>query len=195
VSHAERDKWNERYLKGAYEDRTHPTVLLADWLPRLPRGRALDVACGAGRNALFLAAQGYAVDAIDISSVALGRTERAATEHGLEVTPICADLDENPELALPDQSYELIVVVRYVNAALMPLLRRHLSSGGALLCEQHLVADVEVAGPRGAAFRLAPNELRAAAAGMHVHFYREGIVIDPDGRSVCLAQLVATRED
>ena len=65
MTQAERDKWNERYRGGSYEGRDHPTALLAEWAPRLPPGRALDVACGAGRNALFLARAGYSVDAVD----------------------------------------------------------------------------------------------------------------------------------
>ena len=78
MSNTDREKWNERYTSGAYAARTHPTQLLADWIDQLPRGRALDVACGAGRNALYLAEHGYAVDAVDISSVALDRARAAA---------------------------------------------------------------------------------------------------------------------
>ncbi len=85
MSDADRDKWDARYRQGSYRARTHPTELLAEWLPRLPRGRALDVACGAGRNALYLAEAGYEVDAIDISSVALDRLREAAQTRGVEV--------------------------------------------------------------------------------------------------------------
>ncbi|HVJ29660.1 MAG TPA: methyltransferase domain-containing protein, partial [Gammaproteobacteria bacterium] len=97
MSAAERDKWDARYRDGAYEGRTYPTALLATWLPYLPRGRALDVACGAGRNALFLAANGYEVTALDISGVGLDRGRRAAAERGLTVDWLCADLDDDPE--------------------------------------------------------------------------------------------------
>ena len=94
MSELERAKWDERYRNGSYENRTHPTALLAEWLPQLSRGRALDVACGAGRDALFLAAAGYRVDAVDISAVALDRGRPAALEHGLDVRWLCADLDD-----------------------------------------------------------------------------------------------------
>ncbi len=92
MSEADRDKWDTRYRQGSYQARTHPTELLAEWLPQLPRGRALDVACGAGRNALYLAEAGYEVEAIDISRVALERLRETARARGLDVTCIETDL-------------------------------------------------------------------------------------------------------
>ena len=229
MSDAERDKWDERYRGGAYEGRTHPTALLAAWLPFLPRGRprnascirgasaipggrprnascirgtsaipggrALDVACGAGRNALYLAAAGFAVDALDISAVALDRGRRAALERGLEIDWRTADFDgvdfaAGRERALPS-TYDLIVWVRYVNRGLLPLLVARLNPGGHLICEQHLETAADVAGPRSPDFRLRAGELREAARGMTLRHYNEGLVVDPDGRTVALAQLVA----
>ena len=193
MSAAERDKWDARYRDGAYESRTHPTALLAEWLPRLPRGRALDVACGAGRNALYLAANGFSVTAIDISRVALDRARRAAAQRSLEVSWLCEDLDGDPERALPAGAFDLIVWVRYVHRSLMPHLVARLADGGALLCEQHLATDAAVAGPTSPGFRLAPGELRDVATGLRIAYSYEGLVVDPDGRSVALAQLIGTK--
>ena len=193
MSAAERDKWDTRYRDGAYENRTHPSALLADWLPRLKRGRALDVACGAGRNALFLAAEGFAVSAVDISAVALERGRRAADALRLDVEWLCADLDEDPERALPAGEFDLIVWVRYVHRELMAPLLARLAPGGTLLCEQHLATTTAVAGPASAAFRLAADELRSSAASLDVLHACEGLVIDPDERQVALAQLVGTK--
>jgi SAM-dependent methyltransferase len=190
LSEAERDKWDERYRDGAYERRTHPTALLAAWLPFLPRGRSLDVACGAGRNALFLAASGFAVDALDISGVALERGRRAAEERGLAIHWQVADFDDRPERLLPS-NYDLIVWIRYVNRALLPHVIARLRPGGHLICEQHVDTTADVAGPRSADFRLRPGELREGARAMTVRHYSEGLVVDPDGRTVALAQLVA----
>jgi tellurite methyltransferase len=193
VSAAERDKWNERYRDGAYEGRTHPTALLAEWLPRLPRGRALDVACGAGRNSLALAAAGFAVTAVDIADAALARGRQAAVDRGLAIDWLCADLDDDPSAVLPPGPFEAIIWVRYVHRTLMPLLVARLAPGGVLLTEQHLASPGPVAGPTSAGFRLAPGELEAAAQGLtRLHAY-EGHVVDPDGRTVALAQLVAQR--
>ncbi len=87
MSSADRDKWDERYRAGAYAGRTWPSELLSRWIDRLPAGRALDLACGAGRNALFLACHRYRVKAVDISAEALQRPSEAAAaagpDHGL----------------------------------------------------------------------------------------------------------------
>ena len=193
MSAHERDKWDARYRDGAYEGRSHPTALLAAWLPRIPRGRALDVACGAGRNALFLAANGYEVTALDISRVGLDRARRSATESGLTVDWLCADLDDDPERVLPASHFDLIVWVRYVHRTLMPHLIARLAAGGGLLCEQHLTTDEPVAGPTSAEFRLAPGELRSSATELAIVHSYEGLVVDPDGRSVALAQLIGSK--
>jgi len=190
VSHAERDKWDARYGAGAYSERAHPTALLADWLDRSPRGRALDIACGAGRNALFLAAAGYAVDAVDISAAGLERGRATAAERRLDVSWHCVDLEERPD-ALPSGPYDLIVWVRYVNVALWPAVLSRLAPGGHLLVEQHLVTNAEVVGPTSSAFRLASGELAREAAELIMVYEHEGLIVDPDGRTAALAQLIA----
>jgi SAM-dependent methyltransferase len=193
VSAAERDKWDARYRDGAYEGRTHPTALLAEWLPRLARGRALDVACGAGRNALYLAASGFSVTALDISRVGLERGRSAAVERGLSVEWLCADLDGDLESALPAGPFDLIVWIRYVHRTLMPHLISRLAVGGALLCEQHLKTDQPVVGPTSSGFRLEAGELRRSAQGLHLRHEYEGLAVDPDGRPAALAQLIGTK--
>lgn len=198
MSETDRAKWDERYRAGEYAARTHPTALLARWEPELPRGAALDVACGAGRNSLFLAATGRRVDAVDISAVGLERGRRAAAARGLEIRWIQCDLDEHPDAVLPAGPYAVIVLVRYVDRALLAHLFARLEPGGVLLAEQHLESSEDVVGPSSAAFRLRRNELLrdALAAGRDecsVSYYREGIVTEPDGRRAALAQLVMQR--
>jgi tellurite methyltransferase len=185
-----REKWNERYRSGAYATRTHPARLLAEWLPRLPRGRALDVACGAGRNALYLAEHGYTVDAIDISSAALERARKTAAERGVEVNWMELDLES---AALPEERYDLIIMVRYTDSALLPRLIELLDEGGYLLCEEHLLTFRDVVGPKNPAFRMRPNELLGLATGLRVIYYHEGLVEDPDGSLAALAQLIGCR--
>lgn len=197
MSEADREKWDERYRAGAYADRTHPTALLRRHVGAFPRGRALDVACGAGRNALFLAESGFDVDALDISPAALDRARESAAARGLGVDWIAGDLEAGiaPYVA-ENARYALIVMVRYVNMALIPELVRLLADDGVLLVEEHLQTDEpEVAGPTNPAFRVAPNVLLHAARDLRVLLYREGIVIDPDGRKSALAQLIACRRE
>lgn len=205
MSEADREKWNRRYVEGAYAGRDHPTALLHDWEPRVRRGRALDVACGAGRNALYLASRGWQVDAVDIAAEGLERASAAAAARDLDVRWIEADLDarhQDPlENVLPASGsvYDLIVQVRYVNSQLLPYLAVRLAPGGTLLCEQHLDSDAEVVGPRSAAYRMRPGELLENVKSLPDHarldvlHYREGLVRDPDGRQAALAQIVAFR--
>ena len=198
MSVADRIKWDERYRAGAYADREHPSALLAEWEARLPRGRALDVACGAGRNSLFLASTGRRVDAVDISAVALDRARETAMKRQLQVRWIEADLDEDPAVSLPGERYDLIVLVRYVNAKLLKALLERLAPGGMLLCEQHVESSEDVVGPKTPAFRLRRNELLQSAKddcapGDSVVYYSEGVVTEPDGRRAALAQLVLRR--
>ena len=211
MSHADKEKWDARYRGGAYEDRTHPSALLAHWADRLEmagtvsatrRGiaiapRAIDIACGAGRNALFLARRGWRVDAVDISAVALARLRAAADAESLPVK--CVERDLEPASSaldgLGNQRYDLALVVRYVNTPLVESLHRALAAGGHLIAEMHLRTDEAVAGPRSPRFRVVPGELRNAGKSLEPLHYHEGLVIDPDGRTVALAQLVGRRPD
>src|SRR5687768_18363868 len=106
-----------------------------------------------GRNALYLAANGFSVTAVDISRVALDRGRRAAAERGLTLEWLYADLDEDPDSVLPSGNFDLVVWARYVHKTLMQHLVVRLGLGGALVCEQHLRTDLIVAGPSSAEFR------------------------------------------
>jgi tellurite methyltransferase len=199
VSDADRLKWDERYRAGSYAARKYPTPLLADWEPQLPQGRALDVACGAGRNSIFLAGTGRQVDAVDISPIGLEHARQSAALRGVDVRWIEADLEAQPAMALPRGPYDLIVLVRYVNRELMPHLLERLGRGGVLLCEQHVDSTEDVTGPKSPAFRLRHNELlrdlmSVATSDYRVLYPREGLVRDPDGRCAALSQLVVCRQ-
>jgi SAM-dependent methyltransferase len=186
----DRQKWNQRYLAGAYAERTSPSEILAGWLDRLPAGRALDVACGAGRNALFLAQHGYGVDAVDIAGVALARAAARAAASHLAVNWLERDLDQG--LGLPGP-YQLIVMIRYVNRPVLRQALDLLAPGGCLVCEQHLLSDAGVVGPTGERFRVQPGELAAACSDMTILHAWEGLEADPDGRIVAVARVVARR--
>lgn len=198
MSIADRDKWDRRYREGGYAEREHPTALLEEWEARLPRGLALDVACGAGRNSLYLGSTGRRVHGVDISRAGLERARARAAARALDVRFTEADLEEQACAWAAPEPYDLIVLVRYVNRPLLGRLAAALADGGHLLVEQHLVTSADVVGPSTPEFRYAPNELLRAAVelpepALRILFYRESIVEDPDGRRAALAQLVACR--
>lgn len=95
--------------------------------------RALDVACGSGRDAVYLALNGYEVDAIDILPDALQRANDLASRHRVQIRTIQQDLERQP--ILPAGQYDLVVVFRYLQRSLMPALSKALRPGGFLVYE------------------------------------------------------------
>ena len=130
MSETERREWARRWAEGDYHARSGPSALVAAWAWRLPKGRALDLACGNGRNALYLAEMGFTVDAVDIAPAALKLAQDAARERGLAIHPILADLDEYP---LPVETYDLITTSFYINRNLIPRVKEALKPGGFVL--------------------------------------------------------------
>ncbi len=192
MSTADREKWDELYRAGAYSERPHPSALLKAWIGRLPMGRALDLACGAGRNSLFLAGNGYQVTGIDLSAVGLQRAALAANRQGLDITWIQQDLDH----AAVAGRFNVVCLFRYLNRPLIRRLPQLLAAGGVLLVEQHLAVDeapsrVPIAGPANPDFRVAAGELPEMLSELDLLHTEEGIVTDPDGRHVALCRLVA----
>ena len=195
MSQSDKQKWDQRYSEGAYLHRRHPS----DWLRQalamasIDSGkgrRALDVACGRGRNALYLAQLGFEVDAMDISPVGLAQAVASGHELGLTVTWLEADLDLPFN---PPGIYDLIAIIRYVNLPLLAELSRYLKPEGWLVCEEHLQSSEDVKGPQSEKFRLAPGALAAACEGLRIHHQEEGIFEDPDGERVALARVLAQR--
>ena len=84
--------WDERYSAESYAYGKDANDFLKDHHARIPKGRVLSLAEGEGRNAVFLARQGYAVTAVDSSAVGLKKAERLAQENGVEITCVQADL-------------------------------------------------------------------------------------------------------
>jgi tellurite methyltransferase len=193
VSEEERTRWDRRYATGGYLPRTHPSPFLLGWLDRIPVGRALDIATGTGRHALALAEAGYAVDAVDISAVAIERARLEGARRGLEVDWVVADLGE---AALPDDGYDLITVLRYRDPDLWPRLVSALAPEGWVLVEHHLRTHREdVVGPSDV-FRLAPGELLTAFGELRVVHYSETVEPTDDGDGLfVIARLVGCAGD
>ena len=189
MSKEDREKWNQRYADDSH-GKGNPVTLIEDWLPQLPVGKALDVACGAGRNALLLAHAGFDVDAIDISHEGLTKARAKAESQGFDINWIEQDLDQ-PYCF--DDDYDLIVVMWYVNLPLISKLCDHLAPSGFLLSEEHLVTDREVIGPRTADYRVATGALREAVSGLEILHYEESIEATEEGEQVASARVVARR--
>lgn len=186
-----REKWNRRYAeKGLTAFPERPSEWLAENRELLGGGRALDVACGDGRNALFLAQLGFAVDAVDVSDVAVEALRAAADERGLPVDARRMDLEVE---SLAEGRYDAVVQINYLQRDLFGALERALTPGGVLIVETVTRAHVEELGnsfdPR---FVLDDNELLRSFPNLLVRHYREGVA-DRSGRPRGVASLVAQR--
>ena len=187
MSETDREKWNRRYAENTWR-KGNPVTLVEDWLPRIAPGKALDVACGAGRNSILLAQQGFEVDAIDISVEGLKLGREQADALGLAINWIEHDLDEPYHF---DTDYDLILVLWYVDLDLISQLCNCLAPGGYLLCEEHLQTDAEVSGPDNRNFRVPPGALRNAVNRLEILFDEESIRPNAEGEAMASAKIVA----
>jgi SAM-dependent methyltransferase len=187
-----RERWNERYASRDFEP--FPDAP-AEWLVEHGdllggNGRALDVACGDGRNALYLAQRGYAVDAIDASDVMVGALRSAADERGLAITPRVVDVEREP---LPPGPYNAIVVLNFLRRDLFGALEDRLAPGGLLLFETFGRAHLDELGCSfNPAYVLERGELLRAFPRLEVVAHHDGVA-DRAGGPRGVESLVARR--
>ena len=164
-----------------------PAAWLAMHRRLLPAGDALDVACGRGRHALWLAEQGRRVTAIDRDEVALHELAEEARRRGLSLVTELADL-ETESASLPAAAFDVVVVVHYLHRPLFPQLLAALRPGGVLVYETFTTAQAARGKPSNPEFLLRPGELRDLVGSLEVLESREG---EFDGRDV--ASVVARK--
>ncbi len=174
-----------------------PAQFLKDSLAMLPRGRALDVACGRGRSTLHLASQGFTVDAVDRDEQALAELASNAARHGLtSVTIRSMDLEDPARPPdIPAARYEVILGFCYLHRPLFPVLLQALKPGGVLIYETFLVDNhLRYQHPRRREFCLEHNELLGLARGLRILHYDEGEHHDSHGTEpVFTARLLAQK--
>jgi len=194
VTESAREHWNERRAGGAFEP--FPDAP-AEWLVAHRAllqggGRALDVACGDGRNALYLARLGYEVDAVDVSDVAIDALGAAARERGLAIHPRLVDLEHEP-LAPAGARYDVVMNFNYLQRDLFDALADALAPGGLLLFETIGRAHIDELGRDfNPAFVVERHELLHAFGTLDVVNHHDGVV-ERSGRERGVASLVARR--
>lgn len=192
MSQQQRDRWDRRYASGDYQPRRQHSALVEEAVGHLDGGRVLVLACGAGRNALFLAAQGFEVEAVDVSAVAIEMAETEGKRRGLKVNWRVADIED---LEDAEAKYQMVTMVRFLNRDVWPVIRNALEDDGWLVMEQHLKTRREVAGPSDE-FRVSPGELLAAFGDLRVIKYLEEYTrSETTGRMYAMASMLACKGD
>ena len=155
----------------------HCTPAISEWVARwqhlIPaRAHVLDIACGSGRHASFLAAQGHQVTGID-------RDAQALAQLPASVRTLQADI-ENAPWPLPGQQFDAVVVTNYLWRPLWPQVLASVRAGGVLIYETFARGNEAYGRPSRPDFLLAPGELLQVCAGWQVVAYEHGRCTQPD---------------
>ncbi len=181
-------KWDSRYA-GADPATAQPARVLTENTHLLPSaGCALEVACGLGANAVLLAQNGLATTAWDISPVAIEKLTGFADDL---LTAEIRDVIATPP---PPESYDVLVVTRFLERRLCPALIESLRPGGLLFYQTFTRDAIHPGGPTNSAHRLARGELLQLFAGLTPLVYRdEGLIGDTQAGMRDEAMLVAVK--
>ena len=164
------DKWDKKYLNNPSKE-AQPATVLTENQHLLPKqGRALDLACGRGANALLLAQHGLETHSWDISEVVIEQIKEKQTNLNLMLHPLQRDVADSPPE--PD-SFDVIVVSRFLERKIISELISALRSNGLIFYQTFIQVKVSDAGPKNPDYLLASNELLKLFNSLHIVFYRE----------------------
>jgi tellurite methyltransferase len=184
-------EWEARYRsrERPREDfAPEPTALVARVAGGLPARRALDLACGSGRNALWLAQQGWKVTAVDGAQAAIEVLRERASRLGVTVDARVANL-EKWDYRIEPGAWDLICICYYLQRDLFAAAQRGLAPGGVIISVVHISDPGEPATEH----RLLAGELPAYFAGMEILHHFEGQPQDP-AHHRAVAEVVARRQ-
>jgi 2-polyprenyl-3-methyl-5-hydroxy-6-metoxy-1,4-benzoquinol methylase len=168
---ATRKKWDKRYRNTHNSADSVADVLIQNHHLLPKTGKALDLAAGLGGNALFLAKQGLEVYAWDISPVAIEKLNATAQQQHLTLHTQTRDIIAHPP---ETESFNVIVVSRFLERNLCPAISAALKPGGLLFYQTYTLAKKGNEGPNNPHFLLADGELAALFSELEVITYREG---------------------
>ena len=198
----DREAWNERYRGAELVWTAEPNRFLVAEVAGMTPGRALDLAAGEGRNAVWLAEQGWRATAVDFSDVAIAKADRLATARGVVIDAVVADATGDLAGVLDPAGYDLVLVA-YLQlpaserAAALANAVAALAPGGTLLEIAHDAANLGggYGGPQDAAVLAAPDDVVALLAGLEVERAAtvERPVETPDGVRIAIDHVVRAR--
>lgn len=170
TANSDADKWNRVYAEGDHSNLQAANVLKQNTHLLPVAGKALDVACGLGANALLLAQCGLQTSAWDISQTAIDKLRSRSLELNIPLQAETRNI-----IALPPEpgSFDVIVVSRFLERTLIPMLIAALRDDGLIYYQTFIKDKTNDAGPRNPDYRLDRNELLSLFQSLQITFYRE----------------------
>ena len=188
---ADQIRWDKRFGRKEFALGKEPNPFLKKHIRLLPKGKALDMATGEGRNAVYLAQHGFEVDALDISEKGLKKAQKLAREQGVKINTFLVDLGQ---YEIEKERYDLIANFYFLKRRLIPRIKKGLKKGGRVIFETYLLEHrtLGTGGPKQAKYFLKPNELLRLFKYFRILFYREGVFRE-GGRKKAVASLIAEK--
>jgi len=143
-----------------------PSEWVVRWAYLVERGPVLDVACGAGRHAIFFAEHGFEVLAVDREDQVLPGA----------IHFVRANLEDGSPWPFPGRRFAAIVVTNYLHRPLFPRLIESLEEGGVLLYETFMAGNERYGKPSNPDFLLRPGELIEAFGALTVVGFEQGVL-------------------
>ena len=187
MAQIDKERWNTKYQDNKTKKRLSKAIKLITEYASLAKGtQALDVACGIGRHSKYLAEQGFKVDALDISDVAIQSLKNEANINAIEVDFDTYELEKN--------KYDLIVCAYFLERKLFPLMVEALNSNGIILYETFLHDKKNDKKPSNPSFLLDKDELKTYfSKTCEIMHYAEWSDIDSQGNKTMKASMVAKK--
>jgi 2-polyprenyl-3-methyl-5-hydroxy-6-metoxy-1,4-benzoquinol methylase len=132
----DKDRWDKKYSTEAYIFGKEPVPFLKQNVHLLPKGKALDIAIGEGRNGVYLATQGFEVVGLDISEKGLAKANQLAKQNGVKIETRVVDLENHQ---LEKNAYDVILLMYYMQRDLWPQINDALKPGGMAIIETYNV--------------------------------------------------------
>ena len=194
---SDKERWNLKYEGTTYIYGKEPTAFLKEKLSLLKKGKALVLAMGEGRNAVYLAENGFDVTGVDISEVGIEKCERLAEERGVVVNSIVADLTDYD---MGKEQYDLITNFYFYDKSILAGVIESLRPGGIFIFETYSRDHPKHSkfGPKNPDYLVKPNELLEIFKSLRILYYEDTVTELDEGMhkgKAALIRLIARKPE
>ena len=194
---SDKERWNLKYEGTTYIYGKEPTAFLKEKLSPLKKGKALVLAMGEGRNAVYLAENGFDVTGVDISAVGIEKCGRLAEERGVVVNSVVADLTDYD---MGKEQYDLITNFYFFDKSILPRVIDSLKPGGIFIFETYSRDHPKHSkfGPKNPDYLVKPNELLEIFKSLRILYYEDTVTELDEGMhkgKAALIRLIARKPE